>query len=42
VIILAGQVEYIPEEIAPGLTPAMSAAVSVACDEIFHILSEQS
>ncbi|WP_136805793.1 hydrogenase maturation protease [Desulfosediminicola flagellatus] len=42
VIILAAQVEYIPEEIAPGLTPAMSAAVSVACDEIFDILSEQS
>ncbi len=42
VIILAAQVEYIPEEIAPGLTPAMSAAVSVACEEIFHILSEQS
>lgn len=41
VIILAAQVEYIPEEIAPGLTPAMSAAVSVACEEIFHILSEQ-
>jgi coenzyme F420 hydrogenase subunit delta len=42
VIILAAQVEYIPEEISPGLTPAMSAAVSVACDEVFHILSEQS
>lgn len=42
VVILAAQVEYIPEEIAPGLTPAMSAAVSVACDEVFHILSEQS
>ena len=42
VIILAAQVEYIPEEIAPGLTPAMSAAVSVACEEILHILSEQS
>lgn len=41
VIILAAQVEYIPEEIAPGLTPAMSAAVSVACEEIVHILSEQ-
>jgi coenzyme F420 hydrogenase subunit delta len=41
VIILAAQVEYIPEEIAPGLTPAMSAAVSVACEEIVHMLSEQ-
>lgn len=42
VIILAAQVEYIPEEISPGLTPAMSAAVSRACEEIIRILSEQS
>lgn len=42
VIILAAQVEYIPEEIAPGLSPAMSAAVSTACEEVFRILSEQS
>lgn len=41
VVILAAQVEHIPEEIAPGLTPAMSAAVSRACEEIFRILSEQ-
>lgn len=41
VLILAGQVEHIPEEIAPGLTPAMSAAVSLACEEVFRILSEQ-
>jgi coenzyme F420 hydrogenase subunit delta len=42
VIILAAQVEFIPEEIAPGLTPAMSAAVSVACDKIVQILSEKA
>ncbi|WP_136799907.1 hydrogenase maturation protease [Desulfosediminicola sp.] len=41
VVIIAGQVQYIPEEIAPGLTPAMSAAVPVACEHIIHILSEQ-
>lgn len=42
VIILAAQVEYIPEEIEPGLTPAMSAAVSVACEKIEQILIEKS
>lgn len=41
VIILAGQVEYIPEEITPGLTPAMSDAVDTACEEVVRILSEQ-
>lgn len=41
VIILAGQVEYIPEEITPGLTPAMSDAVVTACEEVVRILSEQ-
>ena len=40
VIILAGQVEYIPEEITPGLTPAMTGAVTVACEEVIRILSE--
>lgn len=42
VIILAGQVEYIPEEITPGLTPAMSAAVDRACEEVVRIVSELS
>lgn len=42
VIILAAQVEYIPAEIAPGLTPAMSAAVAVACEKIGQILSEKA
>ncbi len=40
--ILAAQVECIPEEITPGLSPAMSAAVSVACEKILQILSEKS
>lgn len=38
VIILACQVEYIPEEIAPGLTPPVSKAIAVACEEVIHIL----
>lgn len=40
VFILAAQVESIPEEITPGLSPAMSAAVSVACEKVLQILSE--
>ena len=42
VYILAAQVECIPEEITPGLTPAMSAAVTVACEKVLQILSEKS
>jgi len=42
VYILAAQVECIPEEITPGLSPAMSAAVSVACEKVLQILSEKS
>lgn len=42
VYILAAQVECIPDEITPGLSPAMSAAVSVACEKILQILSEKS
>lgn len=40
IFILAAQVETIPEEITPGLSPPMSAAVSVACEKVLHILSE--
>ena len=42
VYIVAAQVECIPDEITPGLSPAMSAAVSVACEKILQILSEKS
>jgi coenzyme F420 hydrogenase subunit delta len=42
VYIVAAQVECIPDEITPGLSPAMSAAVSVACEKILQILSEIS
>lgn len=41
VLILAAQIEYIPEEIAPGLSPAMSTAVTEACEKISQILSLQ-
>jgi coenzyme F420 hydrogenase subunit delta len=37
--ILAAQIEYIPEEITPGLTLAMSHAVGTAAEQISHILS---
>ncbi len=39
VLILAAQVKHIPEEIAPGLSPAMTEAVTKACEEITQILS---
>jgi coenzyme F420 hydrogenase subunit delta len=39
VLILAVQVAYIPEEIEPGLTPAVEAAVIEACEKISQILS---
>jgi coenzyme F420 hydrogenase subunit delta len=38
VLILAAQIEYIPDEIAPGLSSAMSRAVTVACEKISQIL----
>ncbi|MCP3887847.1 MAG: hydrogenase maturation protease [Desulfobulbaceae bacterium] len=39
VLILAAQIKYIPDEIAPGLSPAMSKAVTEACEKISQILS---
>lgn len=39
VLILAGQIEYIPEEIAPGLSSVMVKAVTEACEKISQILS---
>jgi coenzyme F420 hydrogenase subunit delta len=38
-LILAAQIEHIPEEIAPGLSPAMVKAVTDACEKISQILS---
>ena len=37
--ILAAQVESIPEEISPGLSSAMTGAVSSACEKILQLLS---
>jgi coenzyme F420 hydrogenase subunit delta len=39
VLILAAQIEFIPEEIAPGLSPAMSKAVNIACEKVSQVLS---
>ena len=37
--ILAAQVEFLPEEISPGLSLAMAGAVSLACETILQLLS---
>lgn len=39
VLILAGQIGFIPDEIAPGLSPAMSEAVTIACEKVSQVLS---
>lgn len=39
VLILAAQIEHIPDEIAPGLSSAMSHAVTEATEKILQILS---
>ncbi|MGW8195003.1 MAG: hydrogenase maturation protease [Desulforhopalus sp.] len=39
VVILAAQIGFIPEEIAPGLSSAMVEAVTTACEKISQILS---
>lgn len=39
VTILAAQIQFIPDEIAPGLTEVMSHAVDEACETIARILS---
>jgi coenzyme F420 hydrogenase subunit delta len=38
VLILAAQIEFIPAEIAPGLSPAMSKAVIKACEKVSQVL----
>jgi coenzyme F420 hydrogenase subunit delta len=40
--ILAAQIKFIPEEIAPGLSPAMTHAVNEACEKLSQILSFQA
>ncbi len=37
--ILAAQIKFIPEEIAPGLSPIMTKAVTEACEKLSQILS---
>jgi coenzyme F420 hydrogenase subunit delta len=39
VLILAAQIEHIPDEIAPGLSSSMSNAVNEACEKLSQILS---
>ena len=38
--IIVGQTEFIPEEVAPGLTPAMQRAVAAACEWIMAVIKE--
>jgi coenzyme F420 hydrogenase subunit delta len=38
ILILAAQVEVLPDEIAPGLSPSMSGAVAAACRKISKFL----
>jgi coenzyme F420 hydrogenase subunit delta len=42
ILILAAQIEFIPKEIQPGLSPAMSMAVTNACKKIFQILNDKA
>ncbi len=37
--IVAAQMETVPEDIAPGLTPAMHGAVKIACEKILREVS---
>jgi coenzyme F420 hydrogenase subunit delta len=39
ILILAAQIEHIPDEIAPGLSQSMAGAVPRACKQISQILS---
>jgi coenzyme F420 hydrogenase subunit delta len=40
--ILAAQIKFIPEEIAPGLSPVMTKAVTETCEKLSQILSFQA
>ncbi len=42
ILILAAQVQYIPDEIHPGLSAAMSGAVTEACNRISKILTDKA
>jgi coenzyme F420 hydrogenase subunit delta len=38
--IIVGQTEFIPEEVAPGLSEAMQRAVDTACEKIMAVIRE--
>lgn len=40
--IIAAQIKFIPEEIAPGLSPVMTKAVTETCEQLSQILSFQA
>ncbi len=40
--IIAAQIKFIPEEIAPGLSPVMTQAVTETCEKLSQILSFKS
>lgn len=40
--IIAAQIKFIPEEIAPGLSPVMTHAVTETCEKLSQILSFKS
>ncbi len=40
--IFAAQIKFIPEEIAPGLSPVMTQAVTKTCEKLSQILSLQA
>ena len=40
--IIAAQIKFIPEEIAPGLSPVMTQAVTETCEKLSQILSFQA
>ncbi len=42
VMVLAAQVDYIPSEIEPGLSPKMREAVPAACEKVIEILTANS
>ena len=42
VIIIAGQIDHIPEEVSPGLSPALAQGVAVAAEEVLKLCDEQT
>jgi coenzyme F420 hydrogenase subunit delta len=42
VVIIAGQIDHIPEEVSPGLSPALAQGVAVAAEEVLKLCDEQT